>query len=195
MQTKSLPVTVEKSERADYDARFTMSAATPDRVRDTIEPAAYDSVVKKTKRVIALWQHDPDRPIGSWEKLKAEGDKLTGYIKFASTSIAQMAKQLIDDGVPLGASIGFRGAAEPNKHGGLHFKELELLECSIVSVPAHPRAYQIAKSFGVEITPESPDPSTAESGAEQRDLVRKRAAAALETSLQSLHKDNHNEAL
>lgn len=188
MQTKSLPVTVEKSERAEYDARFTMSAATPDRVKDTIDPAAYQSVVAKTKRLVALWQHNPDSPIGTWEKLKAEGDKLTGYIKFASTSLAQMAKQLIDDGVPLGASIGFRGAAEPNKHGGLHFKELDLLECSIVSVPAHPRAYQIAKSFGVNLTPESPASPPAESS-DPREAVIKRAVAALNSSLQSLNKD------
>lgn len=188
MQTKHLPVTVEKSDSAAYDARFTMSAATPDRVKDTIEPAAYQSVVAKTKRLVALWQHDPDRPIGTWEKLKAEGDKLTGYIKFASTSIAQMAKQLIDDGVPLGASIGFRGAAEPNKHGGLHFKELDLLECSIVSVPAHPRAYQIAKSFGVDLPPESPASPPAESS-DPREAVIKRAAAALNSSLNSLHKE------
>lgn len=194
MQTKHLPVTVEKSDREAYDARFTMSAATPDRVKDTIEPAAYDSVVRKTKRLIALWQHDPDRPIGSWEGLKAEGDRLTGYIKFASTSLAQMAKQLIADGVPLGASIGFRGAAEPNKHGGLHFKEIELLECSVVSVPAHPRAYQIAKSFGFDLKSESPASPPAGSS-ETRDAVIKRAAAALNTSLQSLHKDKPNEAL
>ena len=194
MQTKHLPVTVEKSDREAYDARFVMSAATPDRVKDTIEPSAYETVVSRTKRLIALWQHDPDRPIGTWENLKADGDRLTGYIKFASTSLAQMAKQLIADGVPLGASIGFRGKAEPNKHGGLHFKEIELRECSVVSVPAHPRAYQIAKSFGFDLKSESPASPPAEFG-DQRDAVIKRAAAALNTSLKSLHKDKPNEAL
>ncbi len=61
-----------------------------------------------------------------------------------------MVKQLLADGVPLSSSIGFRGKAEANDFGGMHFKTLELLECSIVSVPAHPRAVQIAKSFGLE---------------------------------------------
>ena len=188
MQTKHLPVTVEKSDSAAYDARFVMSASTPDRVNDTIDPTAYDSVVSKTKRLIALWQHDGDKPIGTWENLKSESGKLTGYIKFASTSLAQMAKTLIADGVPLGASIGFRGKGEPNKAGGILFKSIDLLECSIVSVPAHPRAQQIAKSFGVEITPDT-DSSSAGSSAEQRDQVAKRAAAALQTSLNSLHQE------
>jgi HK97 family phage prohead protease len=197
MHIKHLPVTVEKSESEAFDARFVMSAATPDRVKDTIEPSAYKSVVNNTRKLIALWQHDPDRPIGTWENLKAEGDRLTGYIKFASTSLAQMAKTLIADGVPLGASIGFRGSGEPNKTGGIHFKSIELLECSVVSIPAHPRAMQIAKSFGVSLTPETSASSTAGSSDEERDAVLKRAVAARENALNSINskQEYSNEAL
>ena len=177
MYTKHLPVQVEKSDNAAYDARFVMSASTPDRVRDTIEPSAYKSVASKVKRLIALWQHDADKPIGSWEKLTAEGDKLTGYIKFASTNLASMVKQLIADDVPLSASIGFRGKAEPNDFGGMNFKEIELLECSIVSVPAHPRATQIAKNFGLTSVIEA-EPNIAQSGSNLQTEVIKRAKAA-----------------
>jgi HK97 family phage prohead protease len=187
MHTKHLPVEIQKSDTSGYDARFVMSASTPDRVRDTIEPSAYKAVVGKVKRLIALWQHNSEQPIGTWEKLAAEGDKLTGYIKFASTNLASMVKQLIADDVPLSASIGFRGKAEPNDHGGLHFKEIELLECSIVSVPAHPRATQIAKSFGVELTPETVDPIPAESSDERRADILKRAVAARDTAILSLN--------
>lgn len=179
MQNKSLPVTIEKAASdTGYDARFVMSAATPDRVKDTIEPSAYKQVVAATQKLIALWQHDPDRPIGVWEQLKAEGDRLTGYIKFASTNLAQMAKQLIEDGVPLSASIGFRGRGEPNKAGGIHFKEIELLECSVVSVPAHPRAVQIAKNFGMASVIEVQS-DTAHSGSTLQTEAIKRAKAAI----------------
>jgi HK97 family phage prohead protease len=161
MHSKHLPVTIEKADKSTgYDARFVMSAATPDRVRDTIEPSAYKSAARVDK-LIALWGHDPDRPIGFWTDLKADGDRLTGYIKLAGTNLAQMVKQLIEDGVPLASSIGFRGKGEPNKEGGIHFKSLELLECSIVSVPAHPRAQQIAKSFGLSSVIDG-EPSLAE---------------------------------
>ena len=177
MHTKHFPVHVEKSDNGAYDARFVMSASTPDRVRDTIEPSAYKAVASKVKRLIALWQHDSDKPIGTWEKLTAEGDKLTGYIKFASTNLASMVKQLISDDVPLSASIGFRGKAEPNDFGGMNFKEIELLECSIVSVPAHPRATQIAKSFGLTSVIEA-EPNTAHSGSNLQTEVIKRAKAA-----------------
>lgn len=179
MIVKSLPVTIEKSSNAEFDARFVMSASTPDRVKDTIEPSAYKSATKIDK-LIALWQHDPDRPIGYWTDLKADADRLTGYIKFASTNLAQMAKQLIDDGVPLAASIGFRGKGELNKDGGIHFKSIELLECSVVSVPAHPRAQQIAKSFGFEpetlVSVNEDEKPTANSGASPEVLIRAKAA-------------------
>lgn len=181
MHTKQIPVSIQKSDVAAYDARFVMSAATPDRVKDTIEPSAYAEAAASTPRLIALWQHDADKPIGTWERLKAEGDRLTGYIRFASTSLAQMARQLIADGVPLAASIGFRGQGEPKRDGGLHFKTIELLECSIVSCPAHPRAVQIAKSFGVELPAESPAAREVTAA-----VLEARAKAVLQASLRAV---------
>ena len=178
MITKDLPVTVEKADGASgYDARFVMSAATPDRVKDTIEPSAYKAAAK-TDKLIALYQHDPEKPIGFWTGLKAEGDRLTGYIKFASTNLAQMVKQLINDGVPLSSSIGFRGKGELNDIGGVHFKSIELLECSIVSVPAHPRATQIAKSFGLSSVIDG-QPDTAQSGITPNETVARARQAIL----------------
>jgi len=146
---KQLPLAVEKAARAGYDARFVLSSSAPDRLKDTIDPAAYKPHL--SKRLIALWQHDRDNPIGFWENLSIVAGDLVGDIKFASTAVAQMAKQLIADGVPLGASIGFRGRGVENDIGGLHFAEIDLVETSIVSVPAHPRAVQIAKSFGITL--------------------------------------------
>lgn len=199
MQTKHFPVEIIKSASGEYDARFVMSAATPDRVGDTISPDAYKKAADSTDKLIALWQHDTDKPVGFWANLKAKGDTLVGDLKLASTNLGQMIKQLIADGVPLSASIGFRGDAEVRRDAkgnpvGLHFKSLELLETSVVSVPAHPRAVQIAKSFGVELAPEA-DPSPAGSSDERREQAIKRAAAALQASLQSIHQEKTNEAL
>ena len=148
MNKSFYPVLIEKSSTEGYDARFVMSAGTPDRVKDTIDSKAYTPNVGK--KIIALFQHDPDKPMGYWENVKMVGDTLVGDLKIAGTNLGQMIKQLIDDGVPLGASIGFRGAGEPNKAGGIHFKEIEIFETSIVSIPAHPRAMQLAKSLGLE---------------------------------------------
>lgn len=131
-----------------FDARFIMSASTPDRVKDTIDPKAYAAVVRKSSKIIALFNHDPDHPIGYWAKLEAAADTLKGHIKLASTNLGAMIKALLDDDVPLGASISLRGKGAPNDIGGIHFTEIDVIECSIVSTPAHPRAVRIMKKFG-----------------------------------------------
>ncbi len=152
-----------------------MSATSPDRVKDTIEASAYTPNLGK--RLIALYQHDPDRPIGYWDNLRVEAGKLLGDLKVASTNLGLMVKQLIADDVPLGASIGFRGRGEPNKVGGIHFKDIELMECSVVSIPAHPKAMQIAKSFGVDLS--NGHAQNAESGNNHEAIIKIAKAAIL----------------
>jgi HK97 family phage prohead protease len=160
MITKRHLADVEKLAGSEFDARFVMSASTPDRVRDTIDPAAYEPLTQIDK-LIALVNHDPNRIAGYWTSLESKSGTLRGHLKLASTNLGQMFRQLLADGVPLGASIGFRGRGEPNKQGGVHFKEIELLECSLVATPAHPRAMQIAKHFGIDLGVES-DPTPAD---------------------------------
>lgn len=146
---KHFAVRVEKSKSSNYDARFVMSSTAEDRDKDTIDPAVYKAHIGK--KLIALWQHKSDQPIGFWENLKLQGQDLVGDLKVASTNLGLMVKQLLEEEVPLGASIGFRGRGMPNNAGGIHFTELDLMECSVVSVPANARAIQIAKSFGVDL--------------------------------------------
>ena len=148
MQTKHLDVTIQKSASKEYDATFVMSATTPDRVNDTISKSAY--LPNMGKRLVALWQHQQDQPIGAWENLRLEGQKLIGDLKVANTNLGKMVKQLVADDVPLGASIGFTGTGERNEKGGIHFKTIELMECSVCSIPAHRDAIRIAKSFNLE---------------------------------------------
>ena len=180
MTTKHMPVQITKSATDEYDARFVMSAATPDRVQDTIAPKAYEANVGK--KIISLWQHDPDRPVGYWENVKMVGDKLVGDLKLSSTNLGLMIKQLIADDVPLGASIGFRGAGTQNKNGGVHFTKVDIFETSVVSIPAHPRAMQIAKSFGMEefLTPLSSGiDDAAASGKHMDEILQKSRSATL----------------
>lgn len=174
MSLKFLDVQVEKATTPGYDATFVMSASSADRVQDTIDPAAYTPNL--SKRLIALWQHNTEQPFGVWENLRVKGGKLIGDLKASGTNLGQMIKQLIKDDIPLGASIGFRGKGTPNKIGGIHFEEVELFECSIVSIPAHPRAVQLAKQFRFDIQSSDVD-APAMSG----DFLaaRKRAALAI----------------
>jgi HK97 family phage major capsid protein len=147
--TKELSLTLEKATRAGFDARFVLSSTALDRDKDTIDPAAY--APNLGKRLIALWQHKRDSPVGFWENLKVEAGDLIGDIKFSGIALGQMVKQLVAEGVPLMASIGFRGKGVENDAGGIHFTALDIFETSIVSVGAQQRAVQIAKHFGITL--------------------------------------------
>lgn len=152
-----LPCMVEKANKADYDAKFIMSATSPDRVKDTIAPEAYVGAIAGMKKLIALWLHDQDKPIGYWADLEAKATNLTGYLKLSSTGMGQFVKQLLLDEIPMGASVGFRGKGDWKQDGGIHYTSMNLLECSIVSVPAHPKAVQIAKAYGIDLSSNTDD--------------------------------------
>ena len=146
MKTTYLEVEIQKAQTDQYDATFVLSAATKDRMGDTIDPEAYLPNLKK--KLIALWQHDSDKPMGEWKNLRVEGKKLIADLKIAGTNLGAMIRQLLSDKVPLGASIGFRGKGNwKEDDSGMHFTEIDLLECSIVSIPAHPAAILIGKSY------------------------------------------------
>jgi HK97 family phage prohead protease len=154
MQTKqtSLPLTLKKSDNPDFDATFIMSAATADRVQDTIDKKAYAKAIEGVDKLIALFNHDSDKIVGFWSDLKTKSDTLQGSIKFFHKDWGAMVKEMLEFGIPLGASIGFQGKGEWNDLGGIHFDEISLMETSIVATPAHPRAMQIAKSFGIDLS-------------------------------------------
>jgi HK97 family phage major capsid protein/HK97 family phage prohead protease len=147
---KTLFVPIQKAVSGGYDATFVVSAASADRVQDTINPKAYARNVGK--RLIALFQHDHKAPMGYWENFRQKGGEFVGDFKAASTELGKMVKQLIADDVPLMASIGFSGKGKPNEKGGMDFDEVDIYEVSIVSVGAHPKAIMIAKSYGYELS-------------------------------------------
>lgn len=175
---KQIDVAFEKS----TDGRWVMGATARDRVNDTIAPRAFANAVEKVaSRLIALWQHDNRQPVGYWENLSYKAGKLIGDLKLSETNLGLMIKQLLADGVPLGASIAFTGYGKANDLGGYHYSEIELLETSIVSVPANPLAMRIAKSYGVDLssTVKADPPARADSGLDglhEQAILKARAA-------------------
>jgi len=174
MEQKNLSVQLKKA--ASKAGRWILSASSADRVADTIAPEAYDKAINSLATgdsLITLWQHDHDKPVGRWENLKRVGSQLEADLKLSTTNLGQMIKKLLDDDVPLCASIGFRGVdGEPNELGGFHFTEIELLETSIVSVPCHPNAQRIAKEFGVDLS-QADQPTTSQSATKPKTSIPK----------------------
>jgi HK97 family phage prohead protease len=106
---------------------------------------------------IVLYQHDPTLPIGTCTAIGVEGDVLAAKIEFAPAGISRVADEacaMCKASVLRGISIGFDPdleTAEPldprRPRAGQRFKRCELLEISVVSVPADVNAAVVARSF------------------------------------------------
>lgn len=148
-------------------ASFVVSASTPDRVGDTIAPSELAKYVGR--EIIALFQHDHSAIVGAFKNLRMQGDQLIGDLVTASTDLGKSIQAMLDEGIPLSASIGFSAKGSRNDKGGIHYdRELDLHEISIVAVPAQQRAIRIAKQFNTEFLIEgqssADDHDKAESG-------------------------------
>src|SRR5215204_4694671 len=139
---------VAHSETKKFD--FVMSDASVDRYGDVVEADGWELTNFK-RHPIALFNHDINQPIGLWKDVRVDRGELRGRLVLAegaSPDIDKLAK-LIDMGVLGAASVGFKPLErEPIKEGkGVRYKRHELLECSLVTVPANANALQVARSL------------------------------------------------
>lgn len=122
----------------------------PDSYGDIIVKGAFAKSLAEHKAAgtvpLMLWQHDRTDPIGAWLDLREDdtGLAVTGRIILA-TQRGQETYALLKGGALNGLSIGFRTrASERRPGGGRILQDLELIEISLVSVPAASRARVIS---------------------------------------------------
>jgi HK97 family phage prohead protease len=131
-------------------ASATITTADVDREGDTIDPDGIDTTAYEQNPVV-LWAHDAKQPpIARAERLVRVGRGLRATWRWASTEAAQTIRKLWDEKMLNAISIGFwPRRSQPNEHGGRHHSEIELLEFSVVPVPANPAAVRALKSLGL----------------------------------------------
>lgn len=116
--------------------------------RDIILPGAFKKTLaewrKKKRLPPVLWQHDTREPLGPYTKMEedstglaVEGLLLVDDVRRAKEARALMMHKAID-----GLSIGYiTRNAKPNRADNTRMiTEVELLEVSIVTMPANPKA-------------------------------------------------------
>jgi HK97 family phage prohead protease len=177
------PAIVKSTVAPVHDMEFTLSDETVDRYGDIVSADGWELDAFR-KNPIALFGHQYDFPIGRWldihvdEAAKALRGKLALAPKKASARIDEI-RTLIEAGILKAVSVGFRALERPKwikdeegeETGGLKFSRHELLECSVVPVPANPNALAIAKALN--ISSDTLKLAFAESG-DQRQPVRRR---------------------
>jgi HK97 family phage prohead protease len=134
--------------------QFVMSDDSVDRLGDVIDQSGW-KLGNFRKNSIALFGHDPGFPIGKWTDVKIDGNRLTGRLNLIEPVSDRMRElhAAVNAGVLRAVSVGFHATKyaplEGSKTGGMRFTEQELVECSLVSVPANPNAIAIAKGLGI----------------------------------------------
>jgi HK97 family phage major capsid protein/HK97 family phage prohead protease len=102
---------------------------------------------------MALFNHNSGFPIGHWEDVKVQGGRLIGKLKLAARGTSDRIDEiisLVEQGILRAVSVGFAPIErKPLDDGGIRFTKQELLETSLVSIPANPAAVQLAKSLHV----------------------------------------------
>ena len=131
--------------------KFVISTMTPDRDRDVVMPSGcqLDAYLKNP---VVLWAHDyRNPPIGKALSITVESNRLVAEADFADAEtypFADTIYRLLSKGFLRATSIGFRPIkyAINEERRGYDFEECELLEFSVVPVPANAEALAIAAS-------------------------------------------------
>lgn len=148
---------IEKAADGTYE--YVASDETPDRYGDVIRVAGWD-LRNYRKNPIILFSHQKDNPIGTAVRTWIDGKQLKVKIKLAdegTSPFIDSLRKLVDQKIVRAVSVGFLPTEEPRyirdekneRIIGLEFVGQELLENSLVTVPANPAALATAKSMNI----------------------------------------------
>lgn len=141
--------------------RFCFSDSGEDRMKDTIDAKGW-RLGNFLRAPTALFAHDSmSPPIGKATNVLVEGERLMGDIEFAPPEIYAFADtiyKLVGGGYLNAVSVGFmpidyKWSDDEDREWGIDFQAQELLEISVVPVPANPRALIEARAKGIDTRP------------------------------------------
>jgi hypothetical protein len=149
---------------SDVEARvfeWAISTENPDRENDAISVDGWKLDAYR-KNPVVLWAHSHrDLPIATSPNVWPQAVQLRAKADFTKSSelnpLALTVARMIHYKLLNAASVGFRPIIYSNNENrgswAYDFLEQELLEWSIVPVPANAEALQGAKSYGIDIAP------------------------------------------
>jgi HK97 family phage prohead protease len=135
-------LTVKSVQDDDRIIRGVATTPTPDRVGDIVEPLG----VEFKNPLPLLWQHRADKPVGTVKFDKPTKDGITFEARIERTDEPGTLKDRLDEawqsvkmGLVRAVSIGFRSLEEAydREKGGWHFLRTEVMELSLVTIPAN----------------------------------------------------------
>lgn len=170
MQNRAYSILTVKS--VDAETRVIRGIATtpsPDRVGDIVEPMG----VKFSNPSPLLWQHNHDQPVGTVKFDKPTANGITFEAQLPIIEESGTLKDRVDEawqsvkaGLVAAVSIGFRvieDGYEQIKGGGIRFLKTEVMELSLVTIPANQDAtISYVKSIDTQQRAETGEPEIEE---------------------------------
>lgn len=140
--------------------KFVFSDGSVDRYGDTIDPRGWQLDSYRSNPVVLFGHNDKTagNVIGKCRSVRVDGAQLVGEIEFAPASAnpdAEVVFQLVKGGFLSSVSVGFQPlewslAKDKSRLGGVDFKKQELLEVSVVPIPANANALVQARAAGID---------------------------------------------
>ena len=137
---------------------FIISNGQTDRQGDTVNPLGWH-LKNYLANPVVLWGHnkyDAAAVIGKCLSIEAKADGLYATAQFATKEENPQADtifQLIKGGYLNTVSVGFLPVEWSYTDEGRKFDQQELLEFSVVTIPANPGAFAIARGEGIDLNP------------------------------------------
>jgi HK97 family phage major capsid protein/HK97 family phage prohead protease len=169
---------------------FVMSDNSVDRMGDVVEASGWQLDRIKSPPPV-LFNHNTNQIVGSWTDIRKVGNQLVGRIAWTNSDkwpMAQYIRDLVREGILRTVSVGFAPVERQplskdasKEFGPWRFTKSELLECSLVAVPANPNAMAVARSlhlpseFVAEVFGEPARSSVAKPGKPAKSLALKGA--------------------
>ena len=143
MDFKSLNFEIKADEVTD-EGSFTAYASVfgnVDKVNDVVVKGAFSNSLAIGKKVRMLYQHDPSKVIGVWDSIEEDDHGLKVKGRFADTELGKEVRSLVLMGAIDSLSIGYRTKDYAYDANGVRLlKEVDLVEISIVTIPANEAA-------------------------------------------------------
>lgn len=157
----SFATTIKAADDGSRRMTFTISTASIDRYGDTIAVDGWQLEAYRANPVV-LWAHDQSSlPLGRATRVEVDGAALVAEAEFTPAGVARFNDAVYDmlkGGFLNATSVGFlplewKFADDPGRRYGVDFTKQELLEFSVVPVPANAEALVQARAAGIDAGP------------------------------------------
>lgn len=150
---------VKQVEGEDQTLQFTISTGVVDRDLDTVNANGW-KLESYQRNPVVLWAHDySSPPVARAPAVWVEDNKLKSRAQFTPRDVnpfGHMVYRMLAADFLRATSVGFnplKWQFNEERKFGVDFLEQELLEYSIVPVPANPEALIEARSAGIDVAP------------------------------------------